>query len=204
VLVADLTDPAGLERVEARLAVGDIDLLVNNAGFGSTGPLADIPPEQVAEEVALDVTALVRLTRAALPAMIERGSGGILNVSSLIGFFPTPRMAVYSGSKAFVTSFTEAVAQEVGGQGIRVTALCPGLTRTEFQSVAHMGPAPSFPGIAWQSADAVAKAGLRGVAAGRVVVVPGALNKVLAAGADVLPRAVVRYLVAAVQRVSGT
>jgi short-subunit dehydrogenase len=200
VLVADLTDPDGLTRVEARLAVGDVDLLVNNAGFGTGAPLAEIPADRVAAEVALDVVALTRLTRAALPSMLRRGGGGILNVSSVVAFLPTPGMATYSGSKAYVNAFTESVAAEVAAQGVAVTALCPGHTRTEFQGVAHEGQPRRLPGWAWQSAEDVAAAGLAGLAAGRRVVVPGAVNKVLVLAASTAPRPLVRGAIAVVQR----
>jgi short-subunit dehydrogenase len=200
VLVADLTDPDGLTRVEARLAVGDVDLLVNNAGFGTGAPLAEIPADRVAAEVALDVVALTRLTRAALPSMLRRGGGGILNVSSVVAFLPTPGMATYSGSKAYVNAFTESVAAEVAAQGVAVTALCPGLTRTELQGVAHEGQPRRLPGWAWQSAEDVAAAGLAGLAAGRRVVVPGAVNKVLVLAASTAPRPLVRGAIAVVQR----
>src|SRR5947209_13637318 len=175
VLAADLTDEAGLASVEARIARGDIDLLINNAGFGSMGLVAELPAERVADEVALDVVAVARLTRAALPSLVERGHGGILNVSSVVGFYPSARMATYGGSKAFVNSFTEAIAQETRRTGVRVAVLCPGLTRTEFQDVAGMGGMANLPSFAWQTADEVARIALDGLAAGKVVIVPGAL-----------------------------
>ena len=203
VLVADLTTDAGLAAVEHRLAVGDIELLVNNAGFGTTAPLADIPAERMIEEIALDVTAVARLTRAALPAMLTRGSGGILNVSSVVGFFPTPKMATYAGAKAFVTSFTQSVAEEVQGTGVRVAVLCPGLTRTEFQDVANETKSRNLPDLVWQSADQVAEAGLRGLRAGKVVIVPGLHNKALAGLTGVIPSGALRRLAALGQRLRG-
>lgn len=203
VLVADLTDPEDLGRVATRLAQGDIDLLVNNAGFGSTGSLAVIPEERVAAEVALDVTAVVRLTRAALPAMLERGSGAVLNVSSIVGFFPTPRMATYAGAKAFVTAFTQSVAEEVTGTGVRVAVLAPGLTRTEFEAVAHESQPRSMPAVFWQSADDVAAAGIAGLGSGKVVIVPGLHNKLVASTIGFVPRGVLRRVVGLAQRMRG-
>lgn len=203
VLVADLTEADGLAAVETRLAVGDVDLVVNNAGFGTNGLLAGIPPERMARELALDVTAVARLTRAALPPMLEQGRGGILNVSSVVGFFPTPKMAVYAGSKAFVTSFTQSVAEEARGTGVRVAVLCPGLTRTEFQEVAHEAQPRNLPNFVWQSPEQVATAGLDGLAAGRVVIVPGLHNRALSAVLGVTPPSAIRKLAAFGQRVRG-
>ena len=200
-LVADLTTEDGLAAVEARL--GDIDLLVNNAGFGTTGALPEAEPERMLREIALDVTAVARLTRAALPPLLTRGTGGILNVSSVVGFFPTPRMSIYAGSKAFVTSFTESVAEEVRGSGVRVAVLCPGLTRTEFQEISHDGQPRSLPDFAWQSPEDVAAAGLDGLAAGKVVIVPGWHNQALSAAVQVTPRALLRKLTGVAQRARG-
>jgi short-subunit dehydrogenase len=203
VLVADLGTDDGVAAVERRLAVGDIDLLVNNAGFGTTGLLTEIEPERVAQELAVDVTALARLTRAALPVLLERGSGSILNVSSVVSFFPTPKMAVYSGAKAFVTAFTEAVAEEVRGSGVTVSVLCPGLTRTEFQDVAHDDQPRNLPDFAWQSAEDVVAAALAGLAAGKVVIVPGLHNKAVVATLGVTPHGLLRRIAALGQRARG-
>ena len=135
VLVADLTDPAQLAKVEARLADRDrpIDVLVNNAGFGTNGRLHELDRDTETREVNLNVVALVRLTHAALGPMVERGSGGVLNVSSLAGMQPTPGNATYGATKAFVSSFTQSVHEELRGTGVKVTVVCPGFTRTEFQ-----------------------------------------------------------------------
>lgn len=202
-LVADLTEAEGLASVEERLADGDIDLLVNNAGFGTTGALAELDVDRLSQEIALDVTALARLTRAALPSMLERGHGGILNVSSIVSFFPTPRMAVYAGSKSFVTSFTQSVAEEVRHQGVKVSALCPGLTRTEFQEVAHDAQPRNLPNFAWQSPEQVAKAGLRGLGAGKVVIVPGLHNQAVRTAVQFTPRGLLRRAAGLAQRARG-
>lgn len=200
-LVADLTTDDGLAAVEARL--GDVDLLINNAGFGTTGALVDADPDRMLREIALDVTAVARLTRAALPAMVARRAGGILNVSSVVGFFPTPRMSTYAGSKAFVTSFTESVAEEVKGTGVRVAALCPGLTKTEFQEVSHDGQPRNLPNFAWQSPEEVARVGLEGLASGKVVIVPGWHNQAVAAAVQLTPRGVLRKVTGLAQRARG-
>jgi uncharacterized protein len=197
VLTADLTSPAGLDAAGARLSDPDrpIELLVNNAGFGSSGSFADLPVGGAEDQVRLNVTAVVRLTHAALPGMLGRGHGGILNVSSVAGFVPSPGAAVYGATKAFVTSFSESLAAEVKGRGVHVTALCPGFTRTAGPA-RYAGPAA----LAWLDADRVARAGLEAVAAGRVLSVPGAQYKSAVSLTRVVPRAVVRSAAAAVRR----
>jgi short-subunit dehydrogenase len=203
VLVADLGTDEGVRAVEDRLAAGDIDLLVNNAGFGTTAVLADIPPERVAEEIAVDVVALARLTRAALPVLLERRTGAILNVSSVVGFAPTPKMATYAGAKAFVTAFTESLAEEVRGSGVTVSVLCPGLTRTEFQDVANDSSTANLPAFAWQSSEDVVAEALAGLAAGKVVIVPGLHNRVAVAALGVTPHGLLRRGAGLVQRLRG-
>jgi uncharacterized protein len=195
VLVADLTDPRQLATVEARARA--VDLLVNNAGFGTFGPFHTLDIDTETREINLNVIALVRLTHAAASAMVERGRGGILNVSSLAGFQPGPSNATYGATKAFVTSFTEAVHEELRGTGVSVTALCPGFTHTEFQARANV-PASAVPGFMWQEAPEVARAGLDGVAKNRAVVIPGTANKVLGNLSAVTPHAITRRLGAAV------
>jgi short-subunit dehydrogenase len=189
VLAADLTDPDQLAAVEARART--VDLLVNNAGFGTFGPLHTLDVDTEAREVNLNIVALVRLTHAAAGAMVERGRGGILNVSSLAGFQPGPSNATYSATKAFVTSFTQAVHEELKGTGVSVTALCPGFTHTEFQERAS-APASDVPGFMWQEAPEVARSGLDGVAKNRAVVIPGATNKIMGNLSAVTPHAITR------------
>ncbi len=195
VIGADLVDPSQLAKVEARLADADrpLDIVVNNAGFGTVGEFHTLPIDGDEREIRLNVVALVRLTHAALGPMVVRGSGGILNVSSLAGFQPTARMATYGATKAFVSSFTQAVHEEVKGNGVQVTVLCPGFTRTEFQERAGV-PASRLPDVAWQDAPEVAKAGLDALAKGAAVAVPGALNKVTAFMSDAMPSAITRRI----------
>ena len=198
VLTADLTSPAGLDAAQARLSDPDrpIELLVNNAGFGSSGLFADLPASRAEDQVRLNVMAVVQLTHAALPGMLGRGHGGILSVSSVAGFVPSPGAAVYGATKAFITSFSESLAADVKGRGVHVTALCPGFTRTDGPGRSGAGPAA----LAWLDADQVARAGLEAVAAGRVLSVPGALYKSVVSLSRVVPRAVVRSAAAAVRR----
>jgi uncharacterized protein len=202
VLPADLTDPVQLQAVEDRChdREAPIDVLVNNAGLGSFGPFHTLDIDSEIREIQLNVVALVRLTHAAAAEMVPRGKGGILNVSSLAGFQPSPVMAVYSATKAFVTSFTEAVHEELKKTGVSVTVLCPGFTRTGFQDSANVPAANELPEFMWQEADEVAIAGLDGLAKNRAVVLPGALNKTLGTFSSVVPHAITRRLGAAVIR----
>jgi short-subunit dehydrogenase len=198
VLAADLADPDDLRRVEERVAAptDPVDLLVNNAGFGTTGPFASLPVEREEEEIRVNVLAVVRLTRAALPGMLERGAGGIVNVSSLAAFQPDPGNATYGATKAFVLSFSEALAEELRKTGVKVQALCPGYTRTEFQTTAEYETS-RIPKAVWQTTDQVVDASLAALDRGKVLCVPGPHNKVAAVGSGFLPRVVRRKLAGA-------
>jgi short-subunit dehydrogenase len=140
-LVADLLDPAGLEAVASRVAADaqPVDLLVNNAGMGTFGHFAGLDVERELDEVRLNVVALVRLTHAALGAMEARGSGAVVNVSSIAGYQPAPDSATYGATKAFVNSFSHALHEEARRKGVLVMALCPGYTHTEFHERAGLG-----------------------------------------------------------------
>jgi short-subunit dehydrogenase len=192
VLAADLSKGDDLRRVEARVAEdGTLDLLVNNAGFGTFGPFAELELEREEEEIRLNVVALVRLTRAALPSMISRGTGAIINVSSLAGLAPMPFNATYAATKSFVNSFTESVHEEVRGSGVRIQLLQPGFTRTEFQERAGIGTG-GVPSFAWMSPDTVVEASLASLARGDLICVPGPMNKALGAITSLAPRSLVR------------
>lgn len=192
VLVADLTDAADLRAVEAQVRdQAELALLVNNAGFGTAGRFASLDPEQEDAEIRLNVTALVRLTRAALPGMIARGAGAIINVSSMSAFFPGPYDATYGATKAFVNSFTEALHEELRGTGVRVQALCPGFTPTEFQQRAGINTA-AIPACVWLTPEVVVSASLHGLRRGTVLCVPGRGYHLLAGLIGALPRRVVR------------
>ena len=190
VLVADLIAPEGRTAVEDRIRRDTPNLLVNNAGFGTTGRFAELDPQGEEDEIQLNVLALTRLTRAALPAMLERGAGSIVNVSSLAGLGPSPFNATYGATKSFVNSFTEAVAAEIRGSGVRIQVLLPGFTRTEFQQRAGFD-ATAVPSAAWMLPEDVVAASLKGLERGQLVCVPGLGNQLLGGVQRVLPRSLV-------------
>ncbi len=194
VLPTDLTQPAELRIVE-QLVAGEarLDLLVNNAGFGTVGRFADLDADREEEEIRLNVVALVRLTRAALPGMIARRRGAIINVSSMAAFQPGPYNATYSATKAYVNHFTEALHEELRGTGVTVQALCPGFTRTEFQERAGIDVS-AIPSFAWMTPDAVADAALAALRNGEVVCVPGLGNRALMALVSLVPRTLTRRI----------
>jgi len=203
VLAADLTTAEGLDVVVRRVADEEhpIDLVVNNAGFGTSGEFFELDGERLGNEIGLNVAALTRISRAALGAMVPRGRGYLLNVSSVVSFQPAPRLAVYAATKAYVTSLSESLHEEVRSRGVHVTALCPGLTRTEFQSVSRTDSySGQYPSFAWLTATEVAEAGLRDVAKGRALSVPGALYKTMVTASSIAPRGLARKVAAMVQR----
>lgn len=204
VLAADLTTDAGLGAVLERLrdvSRPQIDLVVNNAGFGTSGQFVSADAERLSREISLNINALTRISHEAVRQMLPRGRGYLLNVSSIASFQPGPDLAVYSATKAFVTSLTEALHEELRGSGIRVTALCPGLTHTEFQSISNTtGLESKFPEFAWMSADDVARDGLRAVADGKAICVPGVVNKSLVSTSKLTPRALTRRIAGLVTR----
>ena len=187
-VVTDLSRPSGVSALLERVGDREVEVLVNNAGFGSYGPFAESDGAREADEVAVDVAAVVALARAFLPGMIARGSGGVLNVASTIAFQPAPYQAVYAASKAFVLSFSQALWAEARAAGVAVTALCPGPTRTGF--VDALGGAVGHTVIyrSLAAPEPVVEAGLRGLDAGRAVVIPGLRNKSIALGGRFMPR----------------
>jgi short-subunit dehydrogenase len=201
VIVADLADPARLAEVERRLAdrARPIDLAVNNAGFGTYGDFAGLDLDGETREIAVNVTALVRLTHAALGGMLRRREGAVLNVSSVAGLQATPGNATYGATKAFVASFGEAVYGELAGTGVTLTTVLPGFTRTEFQARAGIA-GRQIPGAAWQSAEDVATQALAAAAAGKPWFVPGTLNKFAVAATTPLPRGLRRRVAARAAR----
>jgi uncharacterized protein len=203
-LAADLLAADGLAAVEARLTDVDtpVDVLVNNAGFGTFGRFAELDVEREVHEVELNVVALVRLTHAALGAMEVRRSGAILNLASLAAYQPAPHSATYGATKAFVHSFTHAVHEEARGTGVRVLLVCPGYTHTEFHDRAGLG-VTELPEFVWQEADAVVDAALRDLDRGRSVSIPGVLNQTAAAFASVSPAGITRRVAGLVVKRSG-
>ena len=196
---ADLTQPGELRVVEELLAAEPgFDLLVNNAGFGTAGAYARSDVEREEQQILLNVVALARLTRAALGRMSARGEGAIINVSSLAGLGPYPYTATYGATKAFVNSFTEAIAEELRGSGVRVQALLPGFTRTAFQERAGIDPG-DVPAFAWMEAEDVVDASLAALGRGEVICVPGLGYRALAGVAGVLPRSLFRRVVGVMQ-----
>jgi short-subunit dehydrogenase len=195
VLTADLSRPETPERIFSELQGRGItvDVLVNNAGFGAWGKFAGLPLPRQLEMLQVNITALVQLTGLFLPGMVQRRSGGILNVASVAGFVPGPGMAVYYATKACVLSFTEALAEELVGTNVTATALCPGPTATNFGMVAKADPARMVRQVR-MSAEAVALYGLRSFRKGKAVAVPGLQNRLLILLARFGPRSTVRKM----------
>lgn len=200
VIAVDLgtTDGPGGLADEVRDRELPIDILVNNAGFGARGAFLDIPLDRQLEMIRLNVMALIELTGRLAPAMRSRGRGGVLNVGSLAGFQPGPHMAIYYATKAMVLSFSEALHTELKGTGVHVSCLCPGPTETEFTEVAGMRGSRLFK-AGTMTAEAVARAGLRGLRRNQAVVIPGVRQKIVPQLERLMPRAMVRWLSSKVQ-----
>lgn len=195
VLEADLGTPDGRDLVVERITDADrpVDLVVNNAGFGTSGVFHELDVNRLEDEIALNITTLTTLSHAALSVMVPRRRGYLLNVSSVASFQAAPGLAVYSATKAYVTSLTEALHEEVRGTGVHVTALCPGLTKTEFQARSNTSSySATYPDFVWTSAESVAAAGLSDVARNHTLSVPGALYKGLVAASNITPRFISR------------
>lgn len=171
-----------------------VDVLVNNAGFGTHGRFAEIELDADIRLLQVNVVALTALTKLFLREMVARRGGRILNVASTAAFQPGPLMATYYASKAYVLHFSEAIAQEVGSQGVTVTALCPGPVNTEFQQRAGIQGNRLFKGKGIMDARTVARAGFRGLMAGKRIVIPGFTNKLTAAAARFSPRRLATFI----------
>ena len=174
-------------------------MLVNNAGAGMQGAFAELPLDRQLQMMTLNMTSLVSLTRLLLPPMVQRGHGGVLNVGSTAGFQPGPFMAVYYATKAFVVSFSEAVADEVKGTGVVVTCLAPGPTSTGFAAEAGVTHAPLFQGDV-MTADEVARIGYDGWKQGKSLVIAGARNRRRYLLTKLMPRSIVRRAVRGLNR----
>ena len=197
VIAVDLATRGSVERVVSSAA--DVDVLINNAGVGDFGPFAEVDLAKTAGMIQLNIVALTEFTRAYLPGMLERGQGRVLNVASTAAFQPGPLMAVYYATKAYVLSFSEAVAEEVRGTGVTVTALCPGPTASGFQAGADMEDSKLVKGRKLPDAASVARAGYKAMERGDVVEVVGLRNKVMVASVRVTPRPIMRRVVHRVQ-----
>ena len=194
VLTADLSLPETPGKIFSELKGRGIavDVLVNNAGFGAHGRFSELPLPRQLEMLQVNITALTELTGLFLPGMIQRRRGGILNVASVAGFVPGPGMAVYFATKAFVLSFSEALAGEIAGGGVKVMALCPGPTETNFGRVAHAQDTPLLRVGRSMSAKAVAIQGHAAFRGGRVVSVSGWRNRLLVLLIRFTPRLLIR------------
>jgi uncharacterized protein len=193
VATADLSDQAAREQL-----VGDIEkrglmveVLVNNAGFSTLGPVYKSDPDREIAMIRTDVEAVVHLCSVFLPGMVERGRGGVLNVASTAAFQPLPGQAGYGGSKAFVLSYSHAIGEEVRKHGVSVTTLCPGPVETGFagaMGLSEAEAASSLPSFMWVTSAAVAEQAIDGLAKGRSVVIPGTPNRIGARFGHLMPR----------------
>jgi short-subunit dehydrogenase len=199
VLAADLAQPGAarrvFEEVERRGLL--VDDLVNNAGLGACGAFWELEEQREVDQIQVNVTALVHLTRLFLPGMVQRRRGRVLNIASTAGFQPGPYMATYYATKAFVVSFSEAIAHELRDTGVRVTCHCPGATATEFARTAGNDKTLLFKaGVA--DARVVARHAYRAVGRGSLLAIPGVVNWLGAFSVRFAPRAVTRWLAARV------
>ena len=189
VLPRDLSQPNAPDEIydELQRQSVNVDVLVNNAGFGTRGPFAQLDLAAELQEVQVNIASLTHLTRLFLPDMVSRKRGKILNVASMAAFVPGPFMAVYYASKAYILSFSEALSSELAGTGVTVTALCPGPVRTGFQARAEMQHARLVRGNL-MTAERVARLGYDGLMKGKRVVVPGFQNRVTTIALPFIPR----------------
>ncbi|HXI29171.1 MAG TPA: SDR family oxidoreductase [Vicinamibacterales bacterium] len=201
VLAADLGAPDAAAALVARVqALGlEVDVLVNNAGFGLYGRFAETALATELSMIQLNIVVLTELTKRLLPAMVARKRGRILNVASTAAFFPGPLMAVYYATKAYVLSFSEAIANELQGSGITVTALCPGPTESGFQAAAGLEGSKLVAGRTLQTSREVAEEGYAAMMAGTPLVVTGFSNKVQVLAPRLLPRRMLASIVRAAQ-----
>ena len=186
VMPLDLSDAAARGKLADRLHNEPIAGLCNSAGFGTSGVFYDLPIERESEEVTLNALVLMELTHAALPGMVERGAGAVLNIASIAAFQPMPYMAVYSATKAFVQTFSEAIHEELHGTGVSVTVLCPGPVPTEWAEIAN-AERFSIP-LAQVSPHEVAEAAIGGMLAGKRSVGPGVVPRFVSTSGRYLPR----------------
>jgi short-subunit dehydrogenase len=193
----DLSDPEAVETLWRKIALRrHVEIVVNNAGLGRTGPFADPDLEREMASVMVNVVALTMLTKRAVAHMLQQGGGRILNIGSTAGFMPGPNMAVYHATKAYVLSLGEAVAEELRGTPVTVTTLCPGATRTAFARGAGMEGVRLLTALPPASAPRVARAGWRAMLRGRGLKVTGPVNWLFSVGPRFAPRALVARIAA--------
>jgi uncharacterized protein len=202
VVGADLSEADAGARVAAEVEARGlrVDVLVNNAGVGLYGAYLETDGERELRMIQLNVMALTQLTKLLLPAMAARRSGRIMNVASVAAFQPGPYMAVYYATKAYVLSYSEALAEELSGSGVTVTCLCPGVTSTNFQATAELKRSRRGQRSITMDSATVARAGYDGLMRGKRIVIPGALNKALVQGLRLTPRRLVTRIVRTIQR----
>lgn len=199
IVLADLSLPGAVARVYESLDHRSLEVLVNNAGFTVHGDFSETDLKDEIAMIAVHVGAVLELTKLVLPGMLERGRGRILNVGSVYSFAPVPHQAVYGASKAFLLSFSDSLWAELRGSGVSVTALCPGVTRTEFRARAGV----STKRMSGMSAEEVAECGYRGMMAGCRLVVPGLLNKLFVFVARRIPSGAIPALTGVISRFRG-
>ena len=190
-IATDLGDAAAREQLVAQVDGLDleVEILVNNAGFGGAGTVADSRREQLVAMLRVNCEALLDLQARYLPAMVARGRGTVINIASTAAFQPIPGTATYAATKAFVLSLSEAVHEELKGTGVTLTAVCPGPVRTEFTRVAGIEQAEEqLPGVFWMSSEEVAKAAVEAAENGKRAIVPGLLNRAGALTGQHAPR----------------
>jgi short-subunit dehydrogenase len=192
----DVTDANARKGLADALAARgtSVSILVNNAGFSTSGPFVTTERDRELDMVRTNIEAVVDFCALFVPEMAERGSGAVLNLASTASFQPLPMQAGYAATKAFVLSFSESLHAELRGKGVTVTALCPGPVKTEFADVAEIPGADSMPDMFWADPADVARAGVRGLERGKRVVIPGALNRAGALGGQHAPRSLVLRL----------
>ena len=194
VIDADLSTQAGVDTITSRLGKADIDMLINNAGFGTNGEFTGLPLDRELQEIDLNVRALTQLCHAALMPMKEKEAGTIINVGSTGAFQPVPYMATYAATKAYILFLSEALHEEAKTYGVTVTCLCPGLTRTEFHAVAGVNTNTAALRSGWATPEKVVKSALRAAKSGSALAVPGGINKMTANLPRLAPRFMVRKI----------
>jgi short-subunit dehydrogenase len=202
IIIADLSaiESAKLVKSQTDLIKGEIDILINNAGFGDFGKYWETSYDKETQMINLNITTLAQLTKLYLPEMIKNKSGKILNVASVAAFMPGSYMTVYYATKAFVLSYTEGLAGELKGTGVTVSALCPGPTKTGFEEKASLGNSDLFKAMPNATASSVAKLGYKGMLKGKQIIITGFMNKATVFIIRFIPRCIVRNMVKSIQK----